>query len=328
MPCVGACFAWIARELVRTVAPSPGCISGSCTCLARGFSPRCVHGEVQRGYSAGTTRVCVPIGSSVRSTAGSLCVPCTWPCGCSCTHGQCRAHPTRLRCSMQALALAGVQNESVEPSPCAICLCARCWHRVAHRRTLHTWLPQPAKPALQYRQPPEPPAQQDGSGQPHTGPQQAVQAATGPSHPLQDSTLENAGSGSGSAATPAQTAPSSGGAGVEDECFGGAFLEDKLREVDALVARVWATLPPNTLLLLASAHGDIGEADRIRVRACTRTHIHACAHTHKQARTHANELYAHICSGPCTTLPCAASSPIPCLRDSLLHQCVHIFSKD
>jgi len=29
---------------------------------------------------------------------------------------------------------------------------------------------------------------------------------------------------------------------------------------------VWDALPPNTLLLVASAHGDLGEADRLRVR--------------------------------------------------------------
>lgn len=51
----------------------------------------------------------------------------------------------------------------------------------------------------------------------------------------------------------------------EEEWFGGATLDDKLREVDVLVARLWAALPPNTLLVLTSAHGDLGEADRVRV---------------------------------------------------------------
>eukprot|EP00967_Tisochrysis_lutea_P006185 scaffold7330_cov19-Tisochrysis_lutea.AAC.1 len=61
--------------------------------------------------------------------------------------------------------------------------------------------------------------------------------------------------------------------GDQEERFGGASLEEKLRELDAAVARVWAALPPNTLLLLTSAHGDIGEADRIRVGASASEHV-------------------------------------------------------
>lgn len=61
-----------------------------------------------------------------------------------------------------------------------------------------------------------------------------------------------------------------------EERFGGATLDDKLREVDALVARLWAGLPPNTLLVLASAHGDLGEADRVRVSVSVCVCVHVC----------------------------------------------------
>ena len=66
-----------------------------------------------------------------------------------------------------------------------------------------------------------------------------------------------------------------GGSG-EQERFGGATLDDKLKELDGLVARVWSALPPNTMLLLTSAHGDIREADRVRVGGTARVCVCVC----------------------------------------------------
>uniref|UniRef100_A0A7S3QVQ8 Exonuclease domain-containing protein n=1 Tax=Dunaliella tertiolecta TaxID=3047 RepID=A0A7S3QVQ8_DUNTE len=145
------------------------------------------------------------------------------------------------------------------------------WHaaRVAHRRTLHTWMPQPSCQSMPMAKLQSPPQQQ------LLQPSASSAAATQPMH-------RNGRSNQGcnpSPPTAATTVAAAAAAaamqagGDQEERFGGASLEEKLRELDAAVARVWAALPPNTLLLLTSAHGDIGEADRIREQRAKRMAI-------------------------------------------------------
>jgi hypothetical protein len=49
--------------------------------------------------------------------------------------------------------------------------------------------------------------------------------------------------------------------------YGGPGLVEALRGIDSAVGHVWKGLPANTLLIVASAHGDLAEADRRRVCA-------------------------------------------------------------
>jgi hypothetical protein len=50
---------------------------------------------------------------------------------------------------------------------------------------------------------------------------------------------------------------------------GEAALDAALRALDAGVASVWAALPANTLLVVATGHGDTAEVERLRVSALT-----------------------------------------------------------
>ncbi|KAF5839366.1 ribonuclease H-like domain-containing protein [Dunaliella salina] len=154
------------------------------------------------------------------------------------------------------------------------------WHaaRVAHRRTLHTWMPLSLSQSLPEAQLHSPQQQQQQQQQQPS--ESAAAADTQPlhhnglskpgCHPSPPSATSAAGASSSSAAAPAAAAEQ---VGAQEERFGGASIDGKLKELDASVARVWAALPPNTLLLLISGHGDIGEADRIREQRAKRMAI-------------------------------------------------------